>query len=279
MTALGTPPKKGRSLSAEKASDPATGSPARVTAEKPTHQPKGKTMTEPMTEPVSDPPATPTTPPTPTAPARAAETAPPVVSGILGTVDTLSDAELIEYQTYDAIVMMGCRSFADVGLALAQIRDHRLYRNDFRSFEDYCRAKCEYGRNDVDRMISAAQLFAHLMTICQQCQPEHESQVRPLIGLSPDQAAAAWGKAVEMAHGRRVTARVVKDAVKELNLTSATAPVEREPRQKQAESRRLLDGALGELLALVSQKASYEALTGKIESLHGLILGLFNPRA
>jgi hypothetical protein len=35
----------------------------------------------------------------------------------------------------------------------------------FHSFEAYCRVKWQSGRDYVDRLISAAQVFTHLMTV------------------------------------------------------------------------------------------------------------------
>ena len=43
------------------------------------------------------------------------------------------------------VLAMRCRSFVAVGLTLGKIRDERLYREEFRTFEAYCRAKWQYG--------------------------------------------------------------------------------------------------------------------------------------
>jgi hypothetical protein len=93
-------------------------------------------------------------------------------------------------------------------------RDDRLYKGDFDTFERYCQVKWQYGRNYVNRLISAAQVFTHLVTICHQ-KTEHETQVRPLVGLIAEQAQKAWEHAVEKAGGRKVTAQMVKTAVTE----------------------------------------------------------------
>ena len=46
--------------------------------------------------------------------------------------------------------------------------------------------------------------------------PTHEAQVRPLIGLEPEKACAAWKKAVQQAGNELVTGKMVKAAVAEL---------------------------------------------------------------
>jgi chaperonin cofactor prefoldin len=71
---------------------------------------------------------------------------------------------------------------------------------------------------------------------------------------------------------------MVKSAVEELQPAGSPDPVIRQPRQNQAEQRKLIAGAIGELLVLLSQKASHEALTQKVEALHGQIQALF-PKA
>src|SRR5262245_16598034 len=116
---------------------------------------------------------------------------------------------------YEEVIVSGWNTCLDVGLALAQIRDQRLYRTEFFTFEAYCRQKWAYGRNYVDKMISAAQVFTHLRTNSTQ-KPERETQVRPLVGLSKEAAQSAWENAVKAAAGHKITARLVKSAVKEL---------------------------------------------------------------
>jgi len=58
---------------------------------------------------------------------------------------------------------------------------------EYQSFDAYCRGKWQYSRRQVDSLIAAAQLFNHLRTISSQQQPQHETQVRPLIGLPLEQ--------------------------------------------------------------------------------------------
>src|SRR5437016_3749635 len=57
-------------------------------------------------------------------------------------------------------------------------------------------------------LICAAQLFTHLLANCKQRKPDHKSQLRPLIGLSLEQALLAWERAAENAGGRRITTRL-----------------------------------------------------------------------
>lgn len=98
--------------------------------------------------------------------------------------------------------------FVRVGLALKEIRDERLYKEDgFSRFEDYCRKKWAWSRDYADRVISSAELRLVLPTPAKK-NPDHgsawtERSVRELKRLeSPTKAKA-------------VAERVVKAAAKE----------------------------------------------------------------
>ena len=127
----------------------------------------------------------------------------------------LTASEQRELATCEAVIGKGWQTFVTVGEALAQIRDKKLYRLSCDTFEGYCRNRRQYGRSHVYRLIGAAQVFAHLSPIGDNPGLANEPQVRPLIGLAPDQAKAAWEKGVEKAKGAMISAKVVKEAVAE----------------------------------------------------------------
>src|SRR5689334_8308030 len=99
-----------------------------------------------------------------------------IEGGPLGEVSALTDAEQIEFYSCEAVLEMATTNFVQAGLAFGRIRDLQLYRVDYRSFDVYCREKWQYGRDYVDRLIAAAQVFTQLLTFCQHSKPEHESQ-------------------------------------------------------------------------------------------------------
>ena len=65
----------------------------------------------------------------------------------------------------------------------------------------------------------------------------------------------------------------------ELQLGGSPAPVVKEHRVNRAQQRRLIDNSIGQLLALISQKVSYDLLTEKVEALHGYIQPLFAQKS
>jgi hypothetical protein len=180
-----------------------------------------------------------------------------VLSSVLRTLDALSEAEDAEFFACEQVVDSGWQGLAQVGLALARIRDGRRYRMDYDSFEAYCQAKWEYGRRYVDQLISAAQMVRHLRASSSQLKPDHETQVRPLMGLTPEQARLAWERAVQKAGGWKITARRVNKAVQELQFGGAAKPAAKKTGPTKAERRRLIDDTIGQLLAMISQKADH----------------------
>ena len=82
---------------------------------------------------------------------------------------------------------------------------------EFKSFEDYCRHKWEFGPRTAYYLMAAAEVFTHLCTNCADRKPERESQLRPLLRLAPEDAKRVWDRAVENAGGRKLTAARVKE--------------------------------------------------------------------
>jgi hypothetical protein len=113
------------------------------------------------------------------------------------------------------------------GLAMAQVRDQRLYRAECDTFQEYCRLKWDCGRQSVNRIIRAAKLYSDLGCSTWLHQPKTEPQLRPLIGLVPEHARAAWELAVALAGGSRVTGRDVTLAIEVLHFR---APAKRTKR-------------------------------------------------
>lgn len=128
------------------------------------------------------------------------------------TIMTMTVGESRELAQLERVIRAGLEQFLAVGRALAAIRDRRLYRETHETFETYCRERWKFSKTHANRLISGAAATDRLGDI--EVQPTAESQVRPLTGLPPDQAAKAWTRAVEVSGGRP-TADDVRNAVRE----------------------------------------------------------------
>lgn len=143
---------------------------------------------------------------------------------------TLMSNETEELQANEAIIARGFETFVEVGAALLTIREKRLYRETHGTFEDYCRERWGMSRNHADRLVDAAKVVNNLVNKIppiggnspQSKESTHftlptgESQVRPLVGLAPQQQREAWGKAVADSPTGQPTAKVVEAAVREV---------------------------------------------------------------
>ena len=75
----------------------------------------------------------------------------------------------------EAILAMHTGTFVDVGQALIRILKADLYRMEFKSFDDYCRQKWEFGPRTAYYLMAAAEVFTHLCTNCADRKPERVS--------------------------------------------------------------------------------------------------------
>lgn len=73
----------------------------------------------------------------------------------------------------------GLKTFWDVGAALMQIRDERLYRADFATFEDYCQERWQMTRRRANQLVEAAQMGTMVPI-------ENERQARALAPVKED---------------------------------------------------------------------------------------------
>ena len=74
----------------------------------------------------------------------------------------LSPREQHKLRCYEATIARGVRAHGDLGLALAGIRDARLYRATYPSFEAYCAERWEFGQRYVAAVIAVSDLAEDL---------------------------------------------------------------------------------------------------------------------
>lgn len=116
----------------------------------------------------------------------------------------------------EAVISKAEFAFAFTGLALAKIRDEKLYREaGHKTFEKYCKDRWGFSRKRAYQLIDAASLAGFLSTNVD-ILPTNESQIRPLVGRSLEEAVEIWKLAIEMAAGAPVTQSLVKKAIKAL---------------------------------------------------------------
>ena len=120
----------------------------------------------------------------------------------------LTETEQKRLQELEIIVKRGINSYWEVGKALTEIRDRRLYREKYATFEKYCREVWDLSKTHVNRQIGAAQVVEVLTPIGVNI--ERESVVRPLVGLDNEQIKTAVKEAQKAAGDEPLTARLVE---------------------------------------------------------------------
>ncbi len=138
----------------------------------------------------------------------------------------LTGLEIKQKKGLEEIIDQNLQAFFAVGRALMEIRDKKLYREDYRTFEAYCRARFDIGKNRANQYVGGATVLVNLTTMvvkneAESCQadgpiidllPINERQVRPLTRLEPEEQRKVWSAAVFVAQEREkpVTGAIVK---------------------------------------------------------------------
>lgn len=126
----------------------------------------------------------------------------------------LNETERVRLQELEAIVAQGLQTFYEVGQALIEIRDRKLYRESHKTFEAYCKETWSLTRPSAYRLLKAAEVIKNLSPIGDKI-PTKESQVRPLTKLPPAKQLEIWQKAVEESPNGTPTAKIVERLVNE----------------------------------------------------------------
>jgi len=124
----------------------------------------------------------------------------------------LSTTEQERFGELEAIVARGRATFVEVGTALREIRDKRLYRVTHATFTDYLQERWRVSRSRGYQLIDAAKVAAAMSTTVDT--PPNEAQARELVPLLADEQALIeiWQQ-LKHEHGERLTAELIRAAV------------------------------------------------------------------
>jgi hypothetical protein len=117
-------------------------------------------------------------------------------------------------QELESIVEHGLQTFYDVGKALDEIREQKLYRETHKTFEAYCQQKWGIARRTAYRFIDASKVMDNLCPIGHKI-PTKENQVRPLTGLPPEVQLEIWKEALELSPNGMPTGAAIQRLVEE----------------------------------------------------------------
>lgn len=186
----------------------------------------------------------------------------------MSQLELWTEQEEVQLQYHEQVIEKGLETFYEVGQSLMFIRENRLYRKEFKTFEEYCQEKWGRSRIWAHQMIKASEVVGVLDSVnnCEQ-KPQTESQARPLTKLeTPEHQAEAWSNAVANSETGKPTAKEVDAEVKKLQekikqLEADKATLDR----RISEQSTLIDSAnqrikeKGDLLTAANSKLTSEA--------------------
>lgn len=138
-------------------------------------------------------------------------------SGMLVAQRKLEGLSREERQTLASCEDDIASSFVALGNAIRTIRDRRLYREDFGTFEAYCQERWGWTRQHAYQLMAGAEVAANLAStfVDELPLPTSEGQVRLLTRFEPQEQAGLWKEAVTRSSGRPPTMAMVREVIQE----------------------------------------------------------------
>ncbi len=119
----------------------------------------------------------------------------------------MSIRESQRLEELEKVIARGRKTFVEVGLALAEIRDLRLYKREYGSFSEYCREKWGWEKSYAYYMIEGAEVVKALPEKVSTL-VDTETAARELAKVEPERRAGIVQAVVD--GGRPVTAAEIK---------------------------------------------------------------------
>ncbi len=121
------------------------------------------------------------------------------VGGMEGSPGSRSEAldpeEKQELVQHEKVIARGLGTFFQVGIALSEIKKKELYREEYSTFQEYCRFRWNFQRNYAVRLIRAADITQTLKEEGNfEILPQTEFEARELSGVSKNGLLEGWRK-------------------------------------------------------------------------------------
>lgn len=138
-------------------------------------------------------------------------------NGTTSTIEPISGLEAQMLSHHEAIIEQGEQTIIEVGQALSAINRGRLYRAEYGSFDEYCRAKWDFGRKRGYELMRAGQMAEEVSAAGLQLDRPTERQLRAAakLGTTKDRVKA-FQRAKEIAGEKKVSSRHIEEAVNEI---------------------------------------------------------------
>ena len=136
-------------------------------------------------------------------------------------LSALNSAEQVQLNLCETIIEKGYNTFIEVGNALFDIRNNKLYREKHSTFEEYCKQKWQIKRQRAYELMDAASIVNTLSEISDK--KSDEFKVSPSINIRESHAVAlgkipeeirnlVWQRVVDnqKKNGKTITAKSIQ---------------------------------------------------------------------
>ena len=152
-------------------------------------------------------------------------------------ISNLSSEEKLTLNAYEEIIEKGLKTFIEVGNALFEIKNNKLYRESFTTFEAYCKDRWQLKRQRAYELMGAAEIVhqlseTNLSEISDKTNllPSKESHANALAQIPVTLRFQVWRGVVEesLNTGKAITAKMITEQTELLasNLKEAQTPSE-----------------------------------------------------
>lgn len=115
---------------------------------------------------------------------------------------------------YEAIIDKHIQAFFEVGKALMDIRDRRLYREEYPTFAEYCKSRWNLEIKRAYQLITGYKIAENVNA---RIHPEYV--LRPLARFTPEQQKDIYWKALEQAPDGKLTHRMIYEVIEDMEQT------------------------------------------------------------
>lgn len=150
-------------------------------------------------------------------------------------MDLLNIQELERLKECELVIKTGLETFYQVGQALLEIQESKLYRQEFNTFEDYLQGRWNFGKSYAYRLMDSANVISNLKKLPIGDIPTNENQTRYLSQLDDSLQSYVWNNIVNTFE--TITGKVVEQEVKKhKQLNEAVKEVKSKPMLYQFET-------------------------------------------
>jgi hypothetical protein len=133
-------------------------------------------------------------------------------------------------------IATGLQTFREVGAALLEIRDSRLYRETHTTFEAYCAERWALNRVRAYQLIDSAKVVSVLGDPAGLRNESQARELAPLASENPEEAKRVWSEVqsrADQSH-RPVTASLIRQVLTESTADGRPAPAVPTPAERLA---------------------------------------------